>query len=299
MKRKVFFIIILASLCFLQGCSSNNESIDVANSLENTQKQSLDTVMVKRGDITPTFSTKQTISKATPFSLLTAEKGEFCSWVEAGYKIKAGDVLGYNNGQEIVSPVDAKVVSRMPDDYYPAHYPVIILEYVGFSFQIEATNFLKNLPINYSVKGRFQIKDGIGPTDIKAVVLNAKNTPVESSSDPDEVKSDSNDTLPSSDNERLEATLQALINVDDDVREGQEGTIVLTANIREDVLKLPLSAVAGRDKQGSVTLIEEENTRVVNVTLGVNDGMYIEIISGLEEGQIVSSIPPSLDLRHP
>lgn len=65
-----------------------------------------------------------------------------------------------------------------------------------------------------------------------------------------------------------------------------------------DVLILPLSVIAGRQGTGLVTVITPNGERVeTKVTLGVTDGANIEILSGLEEGDVVSATPPNLDPR--
>ena len=73
---------------------------------------------------------------------------------------------------------------------------------------------------------------------------------------------------------------------------------VITATTRNDVLILPLSVIAGRQGTGLVTVITPNGERVeTKVTLGVTDGANIEILSGLEEGDVVSATPPNLDPR--
>lgn len=84
---------------------------------------------------------------------------------------------------------------------------------------------------------------------------------------------------------------------DVDVKPGQGATVVLTAETEKDVLLLPLSVIAGRQGKGSVTVIKNGERVQTDVMLGATDGAYIEILSGVEEGDVVSSIPPNLDPR--
>lgn len=75
-------------------------------------------------------------------------------------------------------------------------------------------------------------------------------------------------------------------------------TVVLTSvGVKADVLALPVSAVAGRMGKGAVTLMKDGNSSVVEVSLGVSDGAYIEITSGLSEGDVISAVAPHLDPR--
>ena len=95
-----------------------------------------------------------------------------------------------------------------------------------------------------------------------------------------------------------EGILQCLISQTVDVKSGQSATVVITATTRNDVLILPLSVIAGRQGTGLVTVITPNGERVeTKVTLGVTDGANIEILSGLEEGDVVSATPPNLDPR--
>ena len=82
------------------------------------------------------------------------------------------------------------------------------------------------------------------------------------------------------------------------MKSGQSATVVITATTRNDVLILPLSVIAGRQGTGLVTVITPNGERVEpKVTKGVTDGANIEILSGLEEGDVVSATPPNLDPR--
>ena len=84
---------------------------------------------------------------------------------------------------------------------------------------------------------------------------------------------------------------------DIDVKPGQSATVVITAETRKDVLLLPLSVIAGRQGKGMVTVINDGKQIQTEVMLGATDGAYIEILSGVNEGDTISSIPPNLDPR--
>ena len=101
--------------------------------------------------------------------------------------------------------------------------------------------------------------------------------------------------IPASEN--AESTLQCLIGKDIDVKPGQSATVVITAETRKDVLLLPLSVIAGRQGKGMVTVINDGKQIQTEVMLGATDGAYIEILSGVNEGDTISSIPPNLDPR--
>ncbi|QPK81809.1 efflux RND transporter periplasmic adaptor subunit [Schaalia sp. ZJ405] len=246
--------------------------------------------------------------------------------------VKAGQVLGWNNGAEIHAPVDAVVrrVAEASDDV-PAHYSVLELEYQGFAVTVDAAALLAVAPIE-SLTGRFQIAGGLGPTDIYAIVTSPGDqepasedqtpatthnavfqgvnavVPVNSSNAgaPDEAE----ESVAPSPEQPAESepkigprprvasqTLLCLIGKDQPVRPGQVATVVLAGQAQADVLAVPVSAVAGRVGKGTVTLVHGETTSLVEVGLGISDGAYIEITSGLSEGDVISAVAPYLDPR--
>lgn len=198
-------------------------------------------------------------------------------------KITAGGVIGKVSENEIKSPVDGTVISATnSSEIIPNNYPVATVRYTGFALNVEAENFLKTLPENTTLKAKFQVINGVGPTDILAVVTPATEYAEGSST---------NTLFPQSN------VLQCLIDKDTDVKIGQNATVVITAGTKENILLLPLSVIAGRQGKGMVTVIKDGEQIQTEVTLGATDGAYIEILSGVEEGDVVSSVPPNLDPR--
>lgn len=231
--------------------------------------------------ITPTVSTQTTIVPAVPFIIFSPENGIFNTAVELEEKITAGQIIGTVNGKELKSPVDGTITSIAPsNESVPSNYPVAIVHYTGFALNVEADNFLSTLPEYAELKAKFQVYDGVGPTDMIAVVSPAADENAFTGIVPQE------------------GILQCLISQTVDVKSGQSATVVITATTRNDVLILPLSVIAGRQGTGLVTVITPNGERVeTKVTLGVTDGANIEILSGLEEGDVVSATPPNLDPR--
>lgn len=257
-------IIVLSACCFDE---QKNETSNV-----NPKVQSVETVSVTRGNLTPTVSAHTTIIPALDFVLCSSVEGTFEACSSAGNKITEGGVIGKVSEEEIKSPVDATILSIISsNESVPKNYPLATAKYTGFALNIEAENFLKILPENAALKAKFQVVDGVGPTEAIAVVV-----PV---------------------SENAESTLQCLIGKDIDVKPGQSATVVITAETRKDVLLLPLSVIAGRQGKGMATVINDGKQIQTEVMLGATDGAYIEILSGVNEGDTISSIPPNLDPR--
>jgi len=270
----ILFLVFTLSACSAIGQTDENNLTDSAASAEKT-------VSVVRGTITPTVSTQTTIVPAVPFIISSPENGIFNSAVELEEKITAGQIIGTVNGKELKSPVDGTITSIAPsNESVPSYYPVAIVQYTGFALNVEADNFLSTLPEYAELKAKFQVYDGVGPTDMIAVVSPAADENAFTGIVPQK------------------GILQCLISQTVDVKSGQSATVVITATTRNDVLILPLSVIAGRQGTGLVTVITPNGERVeTKVTLGVTDGANIEILSGLEEGDVVSATPPNLDPR--
>lgn len=270
----ILFLVFTLSACSAIGQTDENNLTDSATSAEKT-------VSVVRGTITPTVSTQTTIVPAVPFIISSPENGIFNSAVELEEKITAGQIIGTVNGKELKSPVDGTITSIAPsNESVPSNYPVAIVQYTGFALNVEADNFLSTLPEYAELKAKFQVYDGVGPTDMIAVVSPAADENAFTGIVPQE------------------GILQCLISQTVDVKSGQSATVVITATTRNDVLILPLSVIAGRQGTGLVTVITPNGERVeTKVILGVTDGANIEILSGLEEGDVVSATPPNLDPR--
>lgn len=270
----ILFLVFTLSACSAIGQTDENNLTDSATSAEKT-------VSVVRGTITPTVSTQTTIVPAVPFIISSPENGIFNSAVELEEKITAGQIIGTVNGKELKSPVDGTITSIAPsNESVPSNYPVAIVQYTGFALNVEADNFLSTLPEYAELKAKYQVYDGVGPTDMIAVVSPAADENAFTGIVPQK------------------GILQCLISQTVDVKSGQSATVVITATTRNDVLILPLSVIAGRQGTGLVTVITPNGERVeTKVTLGVTDGANIEILSGLEEGDVVSATPPNLDPR--
>jgi hypothetical protein len=84
--------------------------------------------------------------------------------------------------------------------------------------------------------------------------------------------------------------------VPDDQRviEGLTGVIAVEFPSAEDVLSLPIEAVAGTLDNGTVWVTTEGEPVEKRVSLGVTDGVVVEILDGLEEGDEVLVPSPAL-----
>ncbi len=321
-------VCLLSMVLLLSGCSTSGTDIQTAE--HSSTVPVVSTVLAEKRQIVPTFSAKATVEQSRSFVLSTSQHGAFQPAVKVNDSVKANQVLGWSNGTEIKSPVDAvvrKAAEASAD--VPMYYPVFELEYQGFALAVDASLLLSVAPID-SLTGKFQIENGLGPTNIQAIVaspgdqalVDGESTAATQNTE-FHISNAAIVTTVSSQNSSAALggysaaqmqlsktgaeqqsrprvashTLLCLIGKDQPVRPGQVATVVLTGQAKADVLALPVSAVAGRMGKGAVTLMKDGNSSVVEVSLGVSDGAYIEITSGLSEGDVISAVAPHLDPR--
>lgn len=169
MPRKqmpLFFILLFAFT--LSACSSTGQI--EKNRLTDSITPADQTVSVLRGTITPTVSAQTTIVPAVPFIISSPENGILNTGMKAEEKIAAGQVIGTVNGKELKSPIDGTITSIAPSgESVPGNYPVATIHYTGFALNVEAENFLSTLPVHADMKAKFQVYDGVGPTEAIAV----------------------------------------------------------------------------------------------------------------------------------
>lgn len=262
-KSCLVFIFIISIL--ITGCEKS--AVD-KNNIISTHNKQIEIIQVEKGNIVPTFSSKSEIKKSAPFIVTAKEKGYFEPSVEEGREVKKGDILGYINQAPVISPADGVINKIFAKGKIPKNYPLFEISYLGFSLNIKISNFNASGNTD-NLKAKFQIQNGIGPEEILAVVLSSEDT----------------------------TSLECLISHENDVQLGQQGIVVVVDEIRKDVMRLPLSAVAGRNKSGTVTKKMNGELKNVKVELGATDGAYIEIISGVNVGDEIYSLAPNLDIR--
>lgn len=321
--KRITKTVVASLVCsaVLAGCARHDGSGEAAHD-GNVDLAQPDTIVVSKGSITPTISTRTDIAQQASFVVILPERGSFESNVKPAQNIKAGDVIGWNNGHELKSSLDAKVVSVIPgDEDLPKNYAVIEMQYNGFGMMTSAKPLLKNADIQH-LKGKFQVVGGVGPTECEHVVLASAGLPGEIGAvrdgwtDGEAESQDGDNPLQTAigdgatDDSMVEdegassghpqASLDqviCIISKDVEVAAGQQANLVIAGTRREDVVAIPVSAVAGRISNGKVAKVVDGSLEEVAVGLGVTDGAQIEITEGLKEGDEISIVPPDIDPR--
>lgn len=88
-------------------------------------------------------------------------------------------------------------------------------------------------------------------------------------------------------------TVRCAVPGDVRVFSGLAASMVVAGGIAENVLMVPITAVEGTSQTGNVYFVlPDGSTEVRPVTLGLNDGINVEITEGLEEGDMVLQFIP-------
>jgi len=72
------------------------------------------------------------------------------------------------------------------------------------------------------------------------------------------------------------------------IRPGMSADLIIYTDSKKGVLKIPEFAVNVRDNKKFVTVLEGKETIEVEIKTGLSDGEYIEVVSGLKEGQVLA-----------
>ena len=88
-------------------------------------------------------------------------------------------------------------------------------------------------------------------------------------------------------------TVRCAVPGDIKVFAGLKATLTLAGGIAENVLTVPMTAVEGAAGTGIVYLVQPDGSTVETpVTLGLNDGINVEIVDGVVEGDLVLQFVP-------
>ncbi|MEO5921209.1 MAG: hypothetical protein ABIQ01_08710 [Pseudolysinimonas sp.] len=88
-------------------------------------------------------------------------------------------------------------------------------------------------------------------------------------------------------------TVRCTVPSDVRVFPGLVADLTIAGGIAEDVLTIPMTAVQGAADTGIVYVILDDGTQEERpVTLGLNDGINVEITDGLEEGELILQFVP-------
>lgn len=229
------------------------------------------TVTVGRGTVVDTVVIPATVRADAGVTVTAPAAGRYTrSGNGFGYVLDSGRSgrLALPAGVEIAGPTVA------PGRHVPADFPLARARVDGFALvaQLDAATAYRLYTLPRGARG--QITDGPGPFD--CALADPVPEPV-SGSDPPAM------------------SLTCVVPGNLAVFAGMPGVMAVTTAVATSVLTLPVEAVAGSAQQGQVWLVDAAGQRHLRtVTLGITDGVQIQIVSGVREGDTVALPAPDL-----
>jgi biotin carboxyl carrier protein len=236
------------------------------------------TVVVTRGSISNVLSLDVDLITRPRYQVPAPLGGSFSPEVREGEMVDAGETIGVIRSEGKNVKIVAKARSRVSKilassgETVPGGIAVVALQSRSFALQatVAPSDRYRLTALGADNKVRGSIDNGPGPF----------NCPLLGGPQQGE-----------------DGSLSVLCAVPEYVKvfAGLKGIMAISLEQRNDVLTLPISAVAGTAETGQVSLIKDSGkTMLKDVKLGITNGVQIEIRSGLSEDQRVTSRAPSL-----
>lgn len=192
-------------------------------------------------------------------------------------KVNEGDMVAEddelirtNAGERIKAGIDGEVISIEVEDNEQVMSGMKLVEIVNFD----------NLEI--SVK--------VDEYDL-AAVEKGKETTVQIGAVNKEVKGKIGSVSKEGEITNGVTYFRAIINLDKDeeLKPGMSAEVKILNNQATDVVTLPMYAIQFDDSNNPYVMIKDENDMIVNqdITTGINDGVTVEITSGISAGDII------------
>ncbi len=219
----------------------------------------------------------------------------------------------WHNGvpRRVEIPKDSTLAGRLLEDRaeVTAGMPVVSARYAGYGIVAEIDSD-QAYRISGAVKSvRAQIKNGPGPFACTALgtiaALPAGTIPEPPPPSPTPQQSGApapREELPLDTGGSEETGMRLVCTPPDDVKliNGAAVTLEVVTAKADNVLVLPVEAVAGVQGHGKVDVVGEDRTRkTVDVVLGLTDGKVVQIKSGLRGDETIAVPGPDLPTAQP
>ncbi len=229
------------------------------------------TVKVKPRNITSTVVVDSTVGAQPEFFIESPTRGVVTlrEEVVTGGQVVEGTSLGEVDGEAILAPASGTITDVSVDSgsTVAERVPLLAVAYEAFGVAVAVP-----------VEQQYRLYDGAWSARVN---ITAGPSGQECLLVPDAAP-----TAPPS--------VLCLLPKDAPVVSGLAAKVGLSTGGADNVLSLPLQAVSGRAGSGEVTVVGPDGERsVVSVTLGISDGVYIEVV-GLEEDVEVLSLAPGV-----
>jgi len=245
---------------------------NVANQSEEVP-ENIATIAVEQRSLTSTVVVQGVVVPRPEYLIEAPEAGRiaFGDALDTNKDLETGQLLATVADQEIQVPAAGELKELLVADgtTIAARIPIVSVIYHGFGVLLEVPVTEQYRMYQGALSARVNITSG--PSGLECQLVSPNLAP-----------------------EIAETVkLLCLLPLDAQVASGLQAKAGLLTATRENVLTLPLSAVSGRVDQGEVTRLRADGLpETVTVQLGITDGVYLEILAGLQEGdQVLTNAP--------
>ena len=267
--KKFFPVLLLTTLvgvvCFFIGkkIGLNTDTQSTNKTIEDVavEKQTIKKTLTATGQIESSETEKISLNTSYYFDSLYVEEDDI---VKKGEKI-----LKYTNGKYLTAPYDLVITKiNTPDKGSKATSS----NYIQVS---NMSNLIVTIDVNESEISNIEEGQEVD------IALNAdsskKYTGKINKISSVGTYSSSGTTFP----------VSVSIENDGDIKIGMSVSCTISIEKKEDVLAVPVSAVQINGDRRYVIVVDGKDTKEVDVTTGLSDDTYVEIKSGLNEGETV------------
>jgi hypothetical protein len=309
----------LSIIAALAGCTSSGDGVQTPG-LE-PRGTVLTTAKPVRQDLTNRISLNGKVTINPVFGIVAPSDGEIRyvqrqpSTTPATRPLWVATVWEDGDPHRVEIPKDSTMAGRLMEDRADVTkgMPVVSARHAGYGIVADIDSALAYRISGAAKTVRGQIKNGPGPfrcTTLGTIAALPAGTvpepPVATTSPPASAPADPAlppDAPPAAGGDGSEPTgLQLVCVPPDDVKliNGAAVTLDVVTGKADDVLVLPVEAVAGTQGKGKVDLVGEDRARkTVDVVLGITDGRVVEIKKGLTGDETVAIPGPNLPTAAP
>lgn len=265
------------TLVFAAGCTSGADRVPLPSG-----EVGLATVQVEARSLTSVVVVPGTVV-AAPGIMVEAPAEGTVTLNEAGVAgraVRRDQVLGTVGQAKIKAAVSGTIDEVLAGSgaLVARRSPVLVVRYQGFGVWAEVPVTEQYRLYQGAVSGRATIESGPAGLDCELARPAAVSTGPAQAGEPTQ-----------------SVAALCLLPVDAPVVEGLVAKIGLTTAQVDHAASVPLESVSGRAGQGLVTQVFADGTsREVAVELGISDGAYIQITSGLQVGDTIASRAPGI-----
>ena len=276
--RLTLLVCVVALAAGYVGGQMGRDSQTAEAQLPDRDAPSSETVTAERGDVVATLSIEGYVGGNSLFTI-EAPAGGLLSHaaLRRNDSVAKSASIATVDGIAVSVPVDATFVRWLAASgtVVPEGLPLAEFRLNGFGIAAEISGYAQYRLFSDVVHSRGIIHEGPGPFDCQILQL-----PSDSQGD-----------------EGGQAARPFTCVVPHDVRvfDGVKASVMLEGEQATNVVLVPVGAVSGTVDRGDVMVVGADGAKSLrSVELGVTDGLFVEIKSGLEEGERITATAPLL-----